>query len=119
MANLSWFTDQQFGETITYGCDLQGNPSPGEHRYPNYTCGHCSRVIYLRPDRTRDRVKCPSCGKYICEKNELCRSGCTPLRDIAKDHVRLDDERYPMLPAILAGATSLDEARRRNLILGE
>lgn len=119
MANLSWFTDKQFGEYITYGCDLQGNASPGEHRYPCYTCGHCSRVVLLRLDRTRDRLKCYTCNNYICEKNELCRSGCTPLRDIARDHIELGDERYRMLPAILAGATSMDEARRRNLILGE
>lgn len=119
MANLSWFTDPQFGEYITYGCDIHGQLSPGEHRYPCYTCGHCSRVICLRPERTRDRLKCDKCNRYICEKSQLCRMGCTPLRDIAKDRVALNDERYPYLNAILAGVTDKDEAQRRQLIIGE
>lgn len=119
MANINTLLNAQFGEYITFGYDFNGNPSPGEHVYPCYTCGHCSVVIVIRPDRAREREKCGNCGKFVCEKNEICRTQCVPLRDLAVDHLENAKGWDKFLPAILGGATSLEEAYRRNLVIGE
>lgn len=83
-------------------------------RFPTYTCGHCSTVVGMRADRVRERSRCARCGKLLCEQNELCRLDCTPLHALAYDHAFDADTPYARLaPAILAGCTTEEEARRR------
>lgn len=108
--------DDQYGEVIMYGCDIDGNADGKTHHYPTYTCGHCSSVVVMRADRTRERVRCSSCDKLICEKSELCRQACTPIHALARDHFEGDPKWTRLVPALMAGATTEEEAIRRGLI---
>jgi hypothetical protein len=31
------------------------------------TCQHCTRIVVLNPDRSRERNYCRKCGDYICD----------------------------------------------------
>lgn len=108
--------EDQFGELTMHGCDIEGNEDGKTHRYATYTCGHCSSVVVMRPDRTRERVRCQTCDKLLCEKNELCRTACTPIHALARDHFEGDPKWTRLVPALMAGATSEEEAIRRGLI---
>lgn len=83
---------------------------------PTYTCGHCSDVIRMRPERTRDRVRCKSCMRLICEKKQICRVDCTPLYAMSLDHFEDAGKFGRLVPAIMAGCETEDEARERGLI---
>lgn len=103
---------QEFGELII-------TEFGKEKRIPTYTCGHCSAIVLMRPDRVRERKNCLQCGRYICEKSEICNTVCTPLPDLAKDNcegpVAQKYGRY--VPAIMKGITSIKEAEDKQLIL--
>ena len=107
--------NQIFG--IEYsGSDREGKPISGTRTYPAYSCGHCSKTVIMREERTRPRLTCKKCGRWLCESNELCLSDCTPIYDIARDHA-WDDPRWgKLVPGIMAGATTLDEAREKGLL---
>lgn len=32
-----------------------------------YTCSHCQRIVWLNPQRTREREYCRGCQKIICD----------------------------------------------------
>lgn len=98
------------------GCDIQGKPLTGTKSYPAYSCGHCSRTVVMRDDRTRPRLVCQKCQRWICETSQLCQDDCTPIYDIAKDHSWDDPKWARLLPGIMAGATTIDEALRRGLL---
>jgi hypothetical protein len=83
---------------------------------PTYTCGHCSQVVVMRPDRVRERKRCSVCKRLICETNELCRVDCTPIHQLARDHFEADPKWTRLLPAIMAGCQSEAEARQRGLL---
>lgn len=34
---------------------------------PTITCSHCHQVVVLNPLRTRERHRCFSCFKYVCD----------------------------------------------------
>lgn len=91
----------------------QGN----KKTYPTYTCGHCSNVVVMRPDRTRERTKCIQCGRTICEQTEICATHCTPLPELARDHMEAKGEWKKYVPAIMAGVDKKDEALSMGLIL--
>lgn len=81
---------------------------------PTYTCGHCSQVVVMNAQRSRERTRCAKCGRLLCEQNELCRADCTPIHALAKDHdLAGASEHSRLAPAILAGCSTLEEARRR------
>lgn len=84
---------------------------------PTYTCGHCSMVIVLRPDRVRERKRCFSCFRTICEKSEICNAACTPLHAMARDHFEGAGIWAKFVPAIMAGATTLAEAEGKGVIV--
>jgi len=90
------------------------DPFHGSRVIPSYTCAHCSDVVLMRPERTRQRTRCMKCMGYICEKKELCRVECTPIHKLARDH--FEGPRARLVPAIMSGATTLEEAER--IILG-
>lgn len=84
---------------------------------PTYTCGHCSKVIVLRPDRVRERKRCFSCFRTICEKSEICNAACTPLHAMARDHFEGAGIWAKFVPAIMAGAATLADAERKGVIV--
>lgn len=86
-------------------------------RVPAYSCGHCSATVILNPDRTRDRLTCKKCGRWLCEQNELCRTDCTPIYDLAKDHSWMDGSSWSRLvPAIMGGAHTVEDAVKKGLL---
>ncbi len=88
-----------------------------QSRLPAYSCGHCSATVILRPDRVRERITCRRCGRWLCEQNELCHTDCTPLYDLAADKNWLKPSQWTKLvPAIMAGASTVDEAARMGLL---
>jgi hypothetical protein len=105
-----------FGELQLDGHDLDGKPCLGIKRYPTYTCGHCSSIVIIRDDRTRPRNHCLSCDSWICEKNEICNTHCTPLHAMSYDHFEGAGEHGKFVPAIMQGVTTVDEAHKRGLI---
>ena len=32
------------------------------------TCNHCKRVVYMRPERTRERGHCYKCDRFVCDE---------------------------------------------------
>lgn len=108
--------NNQMGELTVGGFDVDGTPINGFRTYPTYTCGHCSKVVVMRYDRTRPRTMCHKCAQWICETNELCAADCTPLRELADDGMLAADKWKTYIPAIMSGVTSLDEAKRLNLV---
>lgn len=83
---------------------------------PTYTCGHCTDVVQMRPDRKRDRVRCKKCMKLICERKELCRVECTPMHAMSLDHFENAGQHGRLVPAIMAGLSTVDEAAKQGLI---
>lgn len=54
--------------------ELDGRPAGGPLvERATYTCTHCSAVVVMNPDRTRERYKCRGCNHLICD-------GCAALR---------------------------------------
>jgi hypothetical protein len=83
--------------------------------YPTYTCGHCTSIVVMRPDRQRPRLKCLFCGRIVCD-NEICSpaaSGCTPLYSLADDRFSCGTSQLVnRAKAIMRGATTLGEIER-------
>lgn len=83
--------------------------------YPTYTCGHCSSIVAMRPDRVRPRKKCLSCNRMVCD-NEICdpqAAGCTPIYGLADDHFEdKNSDRALRARAIMKGATTLEEVEK-------
>ena len=99
------------------GCDASGAPIRGTRSYPAYSCGHCSGTVLINAARTRPRLTCKKCGRWICENSELCQADCTPIYSIAQDHSW--NEKTPWtkhLPAIASGVTTLEEAKKLGLL---
>lgn len=106
-------------EVLMDGVDIDGRAITGSRSYPAYTCGHCTSVIMLRADRSRPRHTCLGCGRWTCEKSEICNTHCTPMYDLARDHFEDAGEHGRYVNAIMSGAKTIDEAHRKGLLLGE
>ncbi len=106
----------QMGVLTLTGSDLDGNAILGQAEYATFTCGHCSNIVVMRPDRVRPREMCFSCGKWICEKNELCALFCTPLTALADDGMEAPEKWKRLVPAIMGGANSVDQAVKLGLL---
>lgn len=91
----------------------EGDGAP-TRSFPAYTCGHCTSIILMRPDRTRDRRTCLSCGRWTCEKNEVCLSHCTPMHAMVKDHFENVGEHGKYVQAIMNGIVKKDDADQFN-----
>lgn len=98
-------------DKLIYAIELVEN---GKTSYlPCYTCGHCSSIVVLNKDRTRERKKCLQCMKLVCETNEICRTDCIPLADLCRDHFEGATEKWlPYVNAIMKGATTLSEVEQ-------
>lgn len=106
----------KFCEVILQGCDLDGNLKPGTHTYPAYTCGHCTSIIIMRSNRERPRNLCMHCMKWICEKNQICNTQCTPMHSMAKDHFEGAGAHGKYVDALMQGVTEVAEAEKLGLI---
>jgi hypothetical protein len=55
---------------------------------PTYTCSHCQRVVWMNPDRTRERAFCRRCNHVLCDGcgklMEQTRE-CVPFKKIIDD----------------------------------
>lgn len=98
-----------------YALEIQGVDGKWQE-FPCYTCGHCTSVIMVNMARVRERTTCKKCGRWICEKNELCRLDCTPLHEMAPDHT-IDGKWAKYLPAIMAGKETKEDAEASGLII--
>jgi hypothetical protein len=99
------------------GSDREGRAIKGTVRYPAYACGHCTQTVILNPKRVRPRVMCKKCGRWLCEKNELCMTDCTPIYEMANDRSWTEESRWTrLLPGIMKGAVTLDDAQGKGLI---
>lgn len=105
-----------FGQVTVEGFDLDGSPIHWAKTYPAYVCGHCSNVVILRQDRERPRTQCLSCGRWICEKTEICATHCTPLHAMAGDHFENVGEHGKYVRAIMSGVQTKAEAEQLGLI---
>src|SRR5688572_29779309 len=78
---------------------------------PFYMCGHCNTTILLRSSRPRPRVRCSHCSKLICEKTQICKETCTPVRDLALDKLegRVARKYGTYLDATLTGVQTFAE----------
>lgn len=106
---------QELGEIHESGFDANGHFF--QRVIPFYSCGHCSKTIALDYRRTRERITCKGCSRWICEKSEICRKHCTPLYSLAKDHFENAGRHGALVPAIMSGETSLEGAAKKGLIL--
>lgn len=87
---------------------IMGKPTTNTVSYPVYACGHCSAQIIMNPLRVRERKTCLHCGRWICDKNELCHAQCTPLYAMAADHFENAGSHGRLVNAIMSGVTRLD-----------
>lgn len=108
----------EIGEITTSGCDIDGNLREGRtFTYPFYTCGHCCKTILINPSRSRERTRCTSCKRVLCEKNELCMVGCTPLHAMSHDKFENPGKYGRFVGAIMRGETKVEEAEKKGLLL--
>lgn len=104
----------RFGEIVVQ------EPTPTgvvTRRQMTYTCGHCSNVVVMNEKRTRPRERCLACDSYICERNELCQVQCTPLHALARDHFEGGDKWGRLVPAIMAGAATKEDAAKLGILV--
>ncbi|SRR5258706_11534020 len=107
----------KMGEITLSGCDLDGKLIQGSMTVPFYACGHCSASVIMRPDRTRERRRCLTCGRWICETNELCSVDCTPLYSMAEDHFEGAGKWGEKVNAIMNGVTTVKEALKKGFLI--
>lgn len=60
---------------------------PGGVRYESATicCSHCSKVVILNPDRTRERGYCRKCDRYLCDRCTTIMAQtleCVPMKKV-------------------------------------
>lgn len=63
---------------------LGPNTRRGLYESATVTCSHCHAQVVLRPNRTRERVWCWKCDKYVCDKCAVLMKvhGCKPLNKL-------------------------------------
>jgi DNA-directed RNA polymerase subunit RPC12/RpoP len=74
-----------------------------------YACGHCSGQTPLASVRDTPDYRCVYCSRYLCS-SALCNAGCTPLYSLAKDRFEGAEKWTKLLPAIMRGATTPEQA---------
>ena len=106
--------NNEMGEVTLSGINESGHFYT--QTFATYTCGHCSNVIMMRPDRVRPRERCLACGRWLCEKSEICHTQCTPIHALAKDRFEARGNWTKYIGAIMQGVDSVAEAQQRGLI---
>lgn len=72
----------------------------------------------MNPRRTRPRLTCKKCSRWLCEQNELCQVDCTPIYNIAQDYLDGPNKWTRLVPAIMAGMRTVKEAEESGLLKG-
>lgn len=84
---------------------------------PVYGCGHCSDTVVMNPSRVRARLTCTKCKRWICGQKQLCMADCTPIYELAADHLEADPKWSRFVPALMAGLKTEGEARAAGLLI--
>jgi hypothetical protein len=84
--------------------------------YAAYGCGHCSDTVVMHPKRSRPRLTCRKCSKWLCETKQLCQLDCTPIYEIAADHQEAATKWTKYIPALMAGLTTEAQAQKAGLL---
>jgi hypothetical protein len=103
-----------FGEITIW--ETGENGEPRMRKRFTYACGHCSNQVLMHDQRERPRLHCVSCDRWLCEQSELCHTQCTPLYTMARDGFEGMGSSGRLVPALMQGVTTLDEAERLNLV---
>lgn len=95
---------------VTNGFDPEtGEQFHGTRVFVYYACGHCSSQTHVPSVRDVPKYKCRGCSRYLCAR-PLCHSRCTPLYSLAKDRFEGAGKWGELVPAIMAGATTPEQA---------
>ena len=86
-----------------------GEQFHGMRVYYMYACGHCSGQQHLAGPRETPDYRCVSCSRYLCHR-AICHARCTPLYSMAKDKFEGAGKYGLLVPAIMAGAQTLEDA---------
>ena len=84
---------------------------------PVYGCGHCSDTVVMHPGRSRPRLTCTKCKRWLCESKQLCQADCTPIYELAADRLEADAKWSRFVPALMAGLKTEEEARSAGLLI--
>lgn len=60
-------------------------PSGVRYESASFCCSHCSAVVFVNPDRTRERGYCRKCDRYLCDRCTTIAAQtreCTPIKKI-------------------------------------
>ena len=74
-----------------------------------YACGHCSAQRQVESVHVTPDYRCGACWRWLCE-SPLCHARCTPLYALAKDRFEGAGKWGALVPAIMAGASTPEEA---------
>jgi hypothetical protein len=55
-------------DAATVAAGLPVGAGRGLFEAPTYTCSHCQVVVFLNPNRTRERAYCKRCDHLICDE---------------------------------------------------
>lgn len=100
-----------------YNIFIGGGVDGRDKEVPAYTCGHCTTVVVLNPARIRPRTMCTSCGRWLCEQNELCQIACTPMHEMARDHMEAPKHFKRLVEPIMKGMTRKEEAVKAGFLI--
>lgn len=73
---------------VVHHAGLPPGAGRGVFEAATYTCTHCCRVVVINPIRTRDRVWCAKCDRYICDDcgAAMAASGvCRPFSKVVDE----------------------------------
>jgi hypothetical protein len=54
-----------------------------------YTCSHCQGVVIINPERTRERERCATCDRYICDTCGAAKKAGAPCETFIQRAERL------------------------------
>src|SRR5262249_35068020 len=107
-------TGDIFGKETTCGMDPSGRYIEQVRYF--YGCGHCSKTVYVKATMDPYRPRCPRCSRWICQ-TEICTKDCTPLYSLAEDHFEKAKEWGKLVPAIMSGAETINDAKAKGIVL--
>lgn len=52
----------------------------GVFECPSYTCSHCQTVVFMNPNRQRERAYCRGCEHLICDRCGAAKAAGAPCK---------------------------------------
>lgn len=90
--------DKALGQvTYTQNIEQPGHKA-GTWEFETRTCAHCNTVVYMHPERQRERQSCKKCYAYICDHCSPLH--CTPVKqsiDLGLDIYRTPGSELPTI----------------------